>query len=173
MNEPTNRKPALASTSRRPVTRVPRGVRCVVLFAVLVFAHLPAITFAQSSCPGIHVKILGIRNSARTVACALFKGPDGFPTEYMHAATNIMMMKVQDRQARSATLQTSRRGTYALAVIHDENKDGKLEANWVGDPTEGYGFSNDAKALMSAPSFDAASFPYNGRNLELTISLNY
>jgi uncharacterized protein (DUF2141 family) len=142
------------------------------LFAVLVFAHLPAITFAQSSCPGIHVKILGIRNSAGTVACALFKGPDGFPTEYMHSATNIMMMKVQDRQARCDFADIPP-GTYALAVIHDENKDGKLEANWVGVPTEGYGFSNDAKALMSAPSFDAASFPYNGRNLELTISLNY
>ena len=172
MSESTNRKPALASTLRRLVTRVPMGVRCVALFAVLVFAHLPAITFAQSSCPGIHVKILDIRNSAGTVACALFKGPDGFPTEYMHAATNIMMMKVQDRQARCDFADIPP-GTYALAVIHDENKDGKLEANWVGVPTEGYGFSNDAKALMSAPSFDAASFPYNGRNLELTISLNY
>jgi uncharacterized protein (DUF2141 family) len=142
------------------------------LFAVLVFANLPAITFAQSSCPGIHVKILGIRNSAGTVACALFKGPDGFPTEYMHSATNIMMMKVQDKQARCDFADIPP-GTYALAVIHDENKDGKLEANWVGVPTEGYGFSNDAKALMSAPSFDVASFPYNGQNLELTISLNY
>ncbi len=172
MSESTNRKPALASTLRRPVTRIPMGVRCVVLFAVLVFANLPAITFAQSSCPGIHVKILGIRNSAGTVACALFKGPDGFPTEYMHSATNIMMMKVQDKQARCDFADIPP-GTYALAVIHDENKNGKLEANWVGVPTEGYGFSNDAKALMSAPSFDAASFPYNGRDLELTISLNY
>ena len=172
MSESTHRKLALASTLRCSVTRVLMGVRCVALFAVLVFAHLPAITFAQSSCPGIHVKILGIRNSAGTVACALFKGPDGFPTEYMHSATNIMMMKVQDRQARCDFADIPP-GTYALAVIHDENKNGKLEANWVGVPTEGYGFSNDAKALMSAPSFDAASFPYNGRNLELTISLNY
>jgi uncharacterized protein (DUF2141 family) len=172
MSESTNRKPALASTLRRPVTRAPMGVRCVALFAVLVFANLPAITFAQSSCPGIHVKILDIRNRAGAVACALFKGPDGFPTEYMHAAINIMMMKVRDRQAR-CDFEAIPPGTYALAVIHDENKDGKLDANWVGSPTEGYGFSNNAKALMSAPSFDAASFLYDGHNLELTISLNY
>ncbi len=172
MSESTHRKPALASTLRRPVTRVPMGVRCVALFAVLVFAHLPAITFAQSSCPGIHVKILGIRNSAGTVACALFKGPDGFPTEYMHSATNIMMIKVQDRQARCDFLDIPP-GTYALAVIHDENMDGKLATNWAGIPTEGYGFSNDAKALMSAPSFEAARFAYDGRTLDMTISLNY
>jgi len=47
---------------------VPMGVRCVVLFAVLVFANLPAIAFAQSSsCRGIHVKVLNIRNSTGTV----------------------------------------------------------------------------------------------------------
>ena len=83
-----------------------------------------------------------------------------------------MVIKVRQTQARCDFADIPP-GTYALAVIHDENMDGKLEANWVGAPTEGYGFSNDAKALMIAPSFDAASFPYNGRTLELTISLNY
>lgn len=38
--------------------------------------------------------------------------------------------------------------------------------------SEGYGFSNDAKGVMGAPSFSAASFPYNGQNLELTMSLH-
>jgi len=51
--------------------------------------------------------------------------------------------------------------------------DGKLDTDRMGIPTEGYGFSNDAKALMGAPSFDAASFPFDGRNLYLRISLNY
>jgi uncharacterized protein (DUF2141 family) len=137
-----------------------------------MFANLSAIAFAQSSCPGIQVKILDIRNSTGAVACALFEGPEGFPTKYIHSATNIMMIKVQDRQARCDFLDIPP-GTYALVVIHDENLNGKLETNSVGLPTEGYGFSNDASALMGAPSFNAASFAYNGRTLELTISLNY
>lgn len=148
------------------------GVRSIALCAVLVFANLPVITFAQSSCPGIHVKILDIRNSAGAVACALFETPKGFPTEFLHSATNIMIIKVRDTQAR-CDFEDIPPGTYALAVIHDENMDGKLSTNWLGAPTEGYGFSNDAKALMGAPSFDAASFLYDGRNLDLTISLNY
>jgi len=172
MSESTNRKSALVSTLRYPVTRVPMGVRCVAWFAVLMFANLSAIAFAQSSCPGIQVKILDIRNSTGAVACALFEGPEGFPTKYIHSATNIMMIKVQDRQARCDFLDIPP-GTYALVVIHDENLNGKLETNSVGLPTEGYGFSNDASALMGAPSFNAASFAYNGRTLELTISLNY
>jgi uncharacterized protein (DUF2141 family) len=62
-------------------------------------------------------------------------------------------------------------GTYALAVIHDENMNGKLDTNWLGIPKEGYGFSNAAKATLGAPSFSAASFRYDGQDMELTISL--
>jgi len=147
-------------------------VRFVAACALLVSANLPASAFAQSSCPGIHVKILSIRNSAGAVACALFESPAGFPTEFLHSATNIMMIKVKDTQAR-CDFEDIPPGRYALAVIHDENMNGKLDTDARGIPTEGYGFSNDAKAFLSAPSFRAASFPYDGRNVDMTISLNY
>jgi uncharacterized protein (DUF2141 family) len=49
----------------------------------------------------------------------------------------------------------------------------KLDTNWLGIPTEGYGFSNDAKAMLGPPSFPATSFPYDGQDMELTISLHY
>lgn len=172
MNESINRKSALASTVKDPEMGVPIRVLCVTLFAVLVFANLPAIAFAQSSSPGIHVKILNIRNSTGGVACALFESPVGFPTEFLHSAINIMIIKVRDTKAR-CDFEDIPPGTYSLAVIHDENMNGKLDTNWLGFPTEGYGFSNDAKALLGAPSFSAASFSYDGRNLDLTISLHY
>ncbi|QKT02791.1 DUF2141 domain-containing protein [Ectothiorhodospiraceae bacterium 2226] len=168
----THQNPALTLTDRNPLRRAAKGVRYVALCAVLVFANLPAITFAQTSCPGIHVNILDIRNNVGAIACALFEGPDGFPTEFLHYATNIMVIKIRDTEARCDFLDIPP-GTYALAVIHDENMDGKLDTNWLGIPTEGYGFSNDAKATMSAPSFDAASFTYDGRNLDMTITLEY
>ena len=152
---------------------VPMGVRCVALFAVLVFTNLTAVAFAQSSsCPGIHVKVLNIRNSTGTVDCALFDSPDGFPIEVLRLATNVMVIKVRHTEAR-CDFEDIPQGTYALAVIHDENMDGKLDTNWLGIPTEGYGFSNDAKALLGAPSFSAASFQYDGGTLDLTISLHY
>lgn len=157
---------------RHLVARVPMGVRGVTLCAALMFTNLPAVSFAQSPCPGIHVKILGIRNNTGAVACALFEAPEGFPHKFLRYATNIMMIKIRDTQARCDFLDIPP-GTYALAVIHDENMDGKLGTNWLGVPREGYGFSNDAKASMGAPSFENASFPYDGQNLDLTIRLNY
>jgi len=138
----------------------------------LVLATAPGLAFAQSGCPGIHVRILDIRNSTGTVACALFESADGFPIEFLHAATNVMVIKIRDTQARCDFLDIPR-GTYAIAVIHDENMNGKLETNFLGIPREGYGFSNDARGLIGAPTFVAASFPYDGRDLSLTIALKY
>jgi len=149
-----------------------RCARCAAMLLVWMFTWFPTIAFAQDACPGIHVKVLDIRNSTGTVACALFKSSKGFPTDYLRSATNIMVIKVRDKSARFDFLDIPR-GTYALVVVHDENMNGKLDTNWMGIPTEGYGFSNNAKALLGAPSFGAAMFLYNGKNLDMTIDMHY
>jgi uncharacterized protein (DUF2141 family) len=83
-----------------------------------------------------------------------------------------MVLKIQESQAR-CDFEDIPPGTYALAVIHDENMNGKLDTNWLGIPKEGYGFSNDARASLGAPAFSDASFQYDGQNLDFTISLRY
>lgn len=146
-------------------------IRFLTWLTLLMLAHLPA-SLAQPACPGIHVQILNIRNSIGTVACALFESPTGFPVEYLHSATNVMVIKIRKSQAR-CDFEDIPPGKYAMAVIHDENMNGKLDTNWLGIPTEGYGFSNDAKGLLGAPSFSAASFRYDGQNIDLTMRLHY
>jgi uncharacterized protein (DUF2141 family) len=47
-------------------------------------------------------------------------------------------------------------GEYAIGIIHDENKNQKLDTNFIGIPKEGYGFSNDAHGFMGPPAFDKA-----------------
>lgn len=144
----------------------------MALHAAVLFVNLPAAALGETSCPGIQVKVLDIENSTGTVACALFDAPEGFPHEFMKFATNIMVIKIRDTQARCHFTDISP-GSYAIGVIHDENMNGELDTNWLGVPKEGYGFSNDAKGFVSAPSFDSASFEYGGEDLEMTISLNY
>lgn len=124
------------------------------------------------SQPGIHVEILSIRNNSGAVACALFESPEGFPTEFLRFASNLMMVQVRAAKA-TCNFNDIAPGRYAIAAIHDENRDGKLNANWMGVPKEGYGFSNDAKGMLGAPAFEAASFSYDGQSLDLTITLQY
>ena len=63
-------------------------------------------------------------------------------------------------------------GNYAAAAYHDENGNKKLDKNIFGAPTEPYGFSNDARRLMSAPSFDEARFEIrNNEESEIHIQI--
>jgi uncharacterized protein (DUF2141 family) len=118
------------------------------------------------------VQILNIRNSTGTIDCALFASPDGFPRESLHSAAVVMVLKITETQAR-CDFEDIPPGKYALVVIHDENRNGKLDTNWLGVPKEGYGFSNNAKVSLRAPSFSDAGFEYDGQNLDFTISLHY
>jgi uncharacterized protein (DUF2141 family) len=62
-------------------------------------------------------------------------------------------------------------GVYAIAAIHDENGNGKLDTNFVGIPTEGIGISNNPR-LMGAPGFEEAKFNITG-NTAVAITMKY
>ena len=124
------------------------------------------------ACPGMHVTILNIRNGIGTVDCALFNSPEGFPADVLRSAVRLVAMKVPNVEAR-CDFENIPAGTYALVVLHDENMNGKLDTNWIGIPKEGYGFSKDARAKLSSPSYSAASFEYDGQALDMTITLTY
>lgn len=64
-------------------------------------------------------------------------------------------------------------GPYAIIAFHDVNDNGKLDENWLGVPTEGYGFSNNAEGFMSAPSFKNASVLLGNSDLSIVITLKY
>lgn len=172
MSESVDQQVTLTAPVNHLAGRFSMGMRHLSVCALLVLAHPAAIAVAEEPCPGIHVTILDIRNSTGKVACALFESSEGFPKEFVKSATNIAMLQIQDTRARCHFLDIPP-GRYALAVIHDENLDGELATNWLGAPTEGYGFSNDVTASLSAPSYEDARFAYDGQNLDMTITLNY
>ncbi|MEL6487343.1 MAG: DUF2141 domain-containing protein [Pseudomonadota bacterium] len=64
-------------------------------------------------------------------------------------------------------------GDYAIALLHDENNDGKANRALGMMPKEGYGFSRDAKVRMGPPKFDDAVFKHLGEDQELTITMRY
>ena len=49
-------------------------------------------------------------------------------------------------------------GNYAVTLFIDENNNQKLDTNFIGIPKEKYGFSNNAKGIMSAPKFEKVKF---------------
>jgi uncharacterized protein (DUF2141 family) len=56
------------------------------------------------------------------------------------------------------TLKDLPPGRYAIESFQDVNANGKMDTSWLGLPLEPYGFSRDARALLSKPAFDSAAF---------------
>jgi uncharacterized protein (DUF2141 family) len=62
-------------------------------------------------------------------------------------------------------------GEFALAIYQDVNSDGKIDKNFIGIPEEPYGFSNNYKPTVKAPSFKDCRFEYNEQTNTVNISL--
>ncbi|WP_347302539.1 DUF2141 domain-containing protein [Croceibacterium sp. TMG7-5b_MA50] len=71
------------------------------------------------------------------------------------------------------TFTDVRPGTYAIALLHDENGNGKADRAISMIPREGYGFSNDAPVRMGPPKFDAAAFTVGAQPVRQTIRMRY
>ncbi len=63
-------------------------------------------------------------------------------------------------------------GTYAIALIHDENANGKLDKRLIM-PAEGFGFSRNAPVRFGPPSFASAAFAVDGLEQHQAIRMRY
>lgn len=64
-------------------------------------------------------------------------------------------------------------GRYAIAMLHDENDNGKADRALMMMPKEGYGFSRDAKVRMGPPKFKSAAFDVGTADQAQTIKMRY
>jgi uncharacterized protein (DUF2141 family) len=63
-------------------------------------------------------------------------------------------------------------GDYAISAIHDENDNRKLDKSFIGMPTEGVAFSNNAKISFGPPKFDKVRFHVDGETSQ-TMRMRY
>jgi uncharacterized protein (DUF2141 family) len=64
-------------------------------------------------------------------------------------------------------------GSYAVAVYHDENGNGRLDPGFMGIPKEGVGVSNDAQRSWGVPSFDQAKFVVEAEEERIVVRIKY
>ncbi|KHL25111.1 hypothetical protein PK98_12075 [Croceibacterium mercuriale] len=70
------------------------------------------------------------------------------------------------------TFPDVRPGTYAIALLHDENGNGRADKTAM-IPREGFGFSRDARVRMGPPTFADAAFTVGTRPVQQTIRMRY
>lgn len=144
-----------------------------------ITARPPAVTQAVESSSAqtaaeplsLQVKISGIKGTDGVIRLAAFGSSDGFPAKHEKATYTRVLPASQGTLL--FTLEKIVPGTYALAVIHDANDNGKLDTNWVGMPTEGFGASNDAPARFGPPGFEDAHVELPQDPMSITITMRY
>ena len=115
-------------------------------------------------------QLTNLRGGRGACYLALFASADGFPRQASQAVRTLRL-PVSGATA-SFSFENLPPGSYALAVYHDENSNGKLDNNFLGLPTERYGFSNNARSMMfSPPSFGAARFVVVGAGTAIVVKL--
>ena len=94
----------------------------------------------------------------------------GFPSCDGEGVFNVVMPA-----AASVTLDfgPAPPGTYAIAVLHDENNNDKADRALGMIPKEGFGFSRDAPVRMGTPSFRQAAFTVGDEPMRLAIRMRY
>ncbi len=119
----------------------------------------------------IKVTVTDVNNKAGEVMLALFSSPKGFPYETGFAVQKQKAKAVNGRV--EITFSDIPSGTYAIALFHDTNADGKLNTNFIGIPKEGYGVSNNSYNTFSAPDYQTSSFQHHTQLTELSIRVKY
>ena len=132
----------------------------------------PGNAAADTPADVLTVTVSGAHNDTGHIGCALFRSATGFPFSDGHAARLTEVAIVHGRG--TCVFSGLPTGSYAVAVMHDENGNTKLDTNFLGIPTEGFGFSNGAKGHTFSPaSFDEARFTYSGGSASQSIHLEY
>ncbi len=117
------------------------------------------------------VEVHGLRSDAGVVQLTLFRSADGFPTDISEAFRKAMGKAAGGKC--TIVLDGLPPGDYAVALLHDENNNNKMDTNAFGLPREGYGASNDAKTTFGPPKYADAQFTVTGEAKAIRIKMRY
>ena len=119
----------------------------------------------------IQIKVSGLKNTSGQLGILIFASKEGFPSDWQKAYKQILIPITGDKAAY--TFIDLPYGKYAVSVMHDENKNKKLDTNFIGIPKEGYGVSNNATGSMGPPKFEDAAFNLDRDIISTDIKVNY
>jgi uncharacterized protein (DUF2141 family) len=137
---------------------------------------LPLAVFLGAGSPqppeagSLHLTLEGLRSAKGTVRLCLWSAGAGYP-DCRHAQ-GVRRMAVPASATVELDVEGLVPGQYAVSAIHDENDNQKLDKSFVGLPTEGVAFSNNARISFGPPKYDHARFTVSGASQQ-TMKMRY
>lgn len=134
---------------------ITRSLFAKLLAAAFLITLSLAVFAVQLATAEIIILVSDVPSDTGKIACAVFSTDQGFPLDTSEASLHSKEARQGGAECRFERLPS---GTYAVAVFHDENGNGRIDLNLFGIPTEAWGVSNNARPKRRPPRFDEASF---------------
>lgn len=143
-----------------------RATTITSLAAVLL---LGSFTTPYEETFSLKVEVNQLRNSTGDVQFALYNEDGSIPDEDYEKFYRLLKGEIFNGSSR-VTFEHLPPGRYAVNILHDENKNGKIDKGFIL-PKEGVGFSNYRSiGLGNRPNFTKASFELKGnRTIEVLV----
>jgi len=131
--------------------------------------NLSQVTQDASSIGRLEVVITGFENNEGDCRFALDN------SEFIYESEDTVwigkILPIENNKA-FVVIDSLKYGEYAVRVFHDENKNGDIDTNILGIPTEDYGYSNDASGWFGPPSWEKAKFLFNTSEMKIQIEVD-
>ena len=132
----------------------------ITIITLLAFAlSLTLYSFAKPNAKtlSLTIEVKNLRNEKGVVQFALYNKDGSIPDEDYENYYKIVKGEIVNG-ASTITFKNIPSGKYAVNILHDENKNGKIDKGFIL-PIEGIGFSNFRSiGLTNRPNFSKASF---------------
>jgi uncharacterized protein (DUF2141 family) len=129
------------------------------------------IATAPAASAAIQVTVENVRSSKGLITAVLYgDNPDTF----LKKGARLDRIRVEAREGETVLcLHAPAAGRYTVALYHDENGNKALDQNFLGIPTEGYGFSNNPGFRFGKPTQKETLFTVEDGPVDLHISVLY
>ena len=134
-------------------------LRCAVAASVALYAGLTA-------AAALTVTVTNVATEDGQVRIAVYDEETWLDTERRVAREFVAPLSA----TVSATFELPP-GTYAVAVLHDVNGNGRMDYGFMRMPKEPYGFSNGVVPRFAPPKFDDSAFAIADDDVDITIEL--
>jgi uncharacterized protein (DUF2141 family) len=118
----------------------------------------------------VDVAVSGLRSTKGVVQICLTARSDKFPDCKGDPVSR--RLTISAKEAGNITFRDVPAGTYAMALIHDENSNSKLDTT-LGIPREGFGFSMNPAIRFGAPSFKDSQFSVGTADTAQRVKMKY
>jgi uncharacterized protein (DUF2141 family) len=119
----------------------------------------------------LDLEIKGFRNDRGEAIIYLYPDSRGFPEEIAPK----MLRRRQAIHNRQTQLEITNLPyhNYAIAVLHDENRNGRMDKSLLGFPLEGCGFSRNPAPRFGPPDYQKARFLFAAPVQRQIINIQY